>query len=273
MMEFVSQYIAHQPDKSGFIAYSPAEHLVWQTLFTRQLNALPQIACSQFLQGLQALGLSSHCIPQLPEINQRLTHATGWSVAPVEALISARDFFTLLASKRFPVATFIRSMEELDYVKEPDIFHEIFGHCPMLTHTVYAEFIHQFACTVLSLPEKDWPLLQRLFWFTVEFGLIKSEKGLRAYGGGILSSISEAAYSVQSDVPVRVLFEPLTAFRTPYRIDKLQVVYFVIDSYETLYQLVKQDLAKLIKRAYELGELPALFTFDSDNPHIHILAC
>ncbi|WP_028388074.1 phenylalanine 4-monooxygenase [Legionella fairfieldensis] len=272
-MEFVSRYISHQPDEQGMITYSDEEHRIWQLLYKRQMKLVPGRACDEFLQGLKSLGLSAERIPQLPELGQRLEKLTGWRVAPVAALISAREFFELLAQRQFPAATFIRSEEEIDYVKEPDIFHELFGHCPMLTNRVYADFVHHYACKVLSFPEKEWPLLQRLFWYTVEFGLIQTVQGLRAYGGGILSSISETAYSVESDVAMRVLFDPVVAFRMPYRIDRLQPVYFVIDDYQALYDFVESDIEHFIQRARELGEYPPLFPVDKNNPNIHILAC
>lgn len=272
-MQFKSNYKAHIPDADGIINYSAQEHKVWNILFERQMKLLPGRACDSFLKGLKALDLKAGAIPQLNEVSARLKKATGWVVAPVEALISAREFFELLAHKKFPAATFIRTEEELNYVKEPDIFHEIFGHCPMLTDTIYANFIHDFACKVLSFPESDWALLQRMFWFTVEFGLIKSPEGTRAYGGGILSSISETVYSVESDIPLRILFDPVVAFRMPYRIDMLQPVYFVIDNYQTLFDFVKSDIKALLARARELHEFPPLFHVDANNPNIHILAC
>lgn len=273
IMEFSSRYVAHVPDAQGLVDYSAQENRIWNILFERQLKLLPGRACDEFLSGLQTLGLNPSTIPQLPEVSERLKAKTGWQVAPVAALISAREFFELLAEKYFPAATFIRSEEELDYVQEPDIFHELFGHCPMLTDRVYAEFVHDYACKVLTFPEQDWPLLQRMFWFTVEFGLIKTPKGLRAYGGGILSSISETVYCVESDIPVRVLFDPVVAFRMPYRIDQLQPVYFVIDSYQNLYDFVLSDMGKFMDRARELGEFPPYFDVDPDNPNIHIRAC
>lgn len=272
-MEFVSRYVSHQPDEHGFIEYSTEEHRVWQILYERQSKLLPGRACDEFMQGLELLQLTADKIPQLPDLSARLKAITGWQVEPVAALISARAFFELLANRKFPAATFIRVEEELDYVQEPDIFHELFGHCPMLTNSVYAEFVYDYACTVLSLPEKDWPLLQRLFWFTVEFGLIKTSHDLRIYGGGILSSISETAYSVESDVPARILFDPVAVFRMPYRIDQLQPVYFVIQNFSELYSFIKSDITFFIQRARTLGEYPPFFVVDANNPNIHILAC
>ncbi len=272
-MAFISRYVAHQPDSQGYIQYSEAEHHVWTQLFERQMKLLPGRASDEFLQGLETLALVSDRIPQLPDVSRCLMALTGWQVVSVDALISAREFFELLAARCFPAATFIRSMEELDYVTEPDIFHELFGHCPMLTQPVYADFIHDYAGYVLSRPESEWALLQRLFWFTVEFGLIKTAKGLRAYGGGILSSISETVYSVESDQAMRVLFNLLAAFRTPYRIDQLQPIYFVIDDYQQLYDSVTDNLDALIQRAHVLGEYPPCFPVDENNPCVHIHAC
>lgn len=272
-MEFVSRYVSHTPDQSGYVNYSAEEHEVWQALFVRQAALLEGRASDAFIEGLSALDLSPDEIPQLPEVSKKLTAATGWEVAPVAALISARAFFELLADKKFPAATFIRAKDSLDYVTEPDIFHELFGHCPMLTQQVYADFMHAYAKRVLTFDEKDWPLLQRFFWFTVEFGLIQDKSGLKAYGGGILSSIGETPYSVESHAAMRVLFDPVTIFRMPYRIDALQPVYFVIDGYEMLYEFINADWAALMNEARKLGEYAPYFPVEANNPSIHIRAC
>ena len=272
-MKFISRYTAHQADEQGIIQYSPQEHFVWTQLFERQMALLPNRAAQEYLEGLSCLDLVADRIPQLPDVSFRLKALTGWQVVPVAALISAREFFELLSNRCFPAATFIRDMDELDYVTEPDIFHELFGHCPMLTNPVYADFIHDYAVYVLSRPESDWALLQRLFWFTVEFGLIRTKDGLRIYGGGILSSISETVYSIESPLAMRALFDPLVVFRTPYRIDKLQPVYFVIENYVQLYDSVRGNLDQFIEQARMLGEYPPLFQIDENNPCIHIHAC
>lgn len=273
MTEFVSKYVAHQPNAQGYIEYSVQEHRVWSLLYNRQIKLLPDRACDEFQMGLERLALTADKIPQLPDINQRLRVLTGWQVAPVTALISARAFFELLASRRFPAATFIRCEEELDYVTEPDIFHELFGHCPLLTDVTYADFLYNYAHFVLARPETDWPLLQRLFWFTVEFGLIQTKNGVRAYGGGILSSISEIIYSVESDLAIRALFDPLVAIRTPYRIDQLQSIYFVIQDFAELYHLISTNIDLVLQRACQLGEYPPLFVVEKNNPNIHMHAC
>lgn len=272
-MDSQSKYIAYEPDSNGYIKYKDAEHEVWSLLFNRQIKLAQKYAVDEFIQGISKLGLEDKEIAQLFLINEKLSVLTGWQVVPVKAIISAREFFHLLAKKCFPAATFIRVREELDYVKEPDIFHELFGHCPMLTNQVYADFIEAYAKKVLTYDESEWPLLQRFFWFTIEFGLIQTQKGVKAYGGGILSSIAETRYSVTSDLPLRVLFEPLQIFRTPYRIDNLQPIYFVIKDYEQLYNVIKLNMDALLKKAHELGEFPPLFEINANNPNIHIHAC
>ncbi len=272
-MEFISKYKAHKPDAEGMIQYSAEENAVWEALYKRQEKTWPGRACQEYLDGLNALNLTKDSVPQLPDVSKTLKKMTGWGLVQVEAIISAREFFELLSVRKFPVATFIRIFDELDYVQEPDIFHELVGHCPMLTNQIYADFMHKYAQMVLTFPEKDWPLLQRLFWFTVEFGLIYTTNGLRIYGGGILSSINETVYSVESSIPQRCLFDTLVAFRTPYRIDELQKVYFVIHDYQQLYDLTELDIAQLINKAHQLGEFPPLFKVQKNNPAIHIRAC
>lgn len=272
-MKFVSRYVSYTPDSHGYVRYQEADQLVWRMLFTELYPLLEGRASTAFIEGLHLLGLSAEQIPQLPDVNQVLAATTGFEVVPVEALISARSFFELLAKKKFPAATFIRHIEALKYVQEPDIFHELFGHCPMLTDPIYADFMCRYAKRVLTFKEADWPLLQRFFWFTVEFGLIRESSGLRAYGGGILSSIGETAYSVESSEALRVLFDPIAIFRMPYRIDSLQPVYFVIENYDMLYAFIDADWKKLMDTARSLGEYPPYFSVDPDNPSIHIHAC
>lgn len=272
-VEFSSKYVAKTPDAQDFVMYDAEENDTWKALYERQIKVVQGRACDEYLDGLKKLSLDSEKIPQIPKVNQKLSYLTGWSVKPVAALISAEAFFTLLANRQFPAATFIRTKEEFNYVTEPDIFHELFGHCPMLTQPVFADFVQEYAKFVLLCDKKDWPLLQRLFWFTVEFGLIHTSKGLRIYGGGILSSIGETAYSIESDLPQRQLFNPLAILRTPYRIDQMQSIYFVIHDYQELYHFAQNHIQSSLDRAHELGEFPPLFEVDEGNPSIHIHAC
>ncbi len=272
-MEFQSQYIAKTPDSQGFINYTEDENTVWKTLFERQMQTMPGHACDEHIRGIELLRMDEHRIPQLPDINDSLYKTSGWQIYPVKALIAPDEFFKLLANRHFPAATFIRTLEELDYVKEPDIFHELFGHCPMLTYKPFGDFAQAYAQLVLTIDKKEWPLLQRMFWFTVEFGLIKTPQGLRAYGGGILSSIEETVYSVKSLVPQRRVFDPISVFRTPYRIDMKQTVYYIINSYSDLDTLVNSKISVLLKKAHELGEFEPTFPFEKNNPNIHIFCC
>ncbi|MBS0286761.1 MAG: phenylalanine 4-monooxygenase [Proteobacteria bacterium] len=254
-----SKYVSKKPDPEGFVAYTADENAVWAELFNRQMKLLENRACKEYLDGIKALGLTADHIPQIPEVNERLRALSGWEVSPVPALIGFQEFFELMSNKKFPAATFIRSREEIDYLQEPDIFHEIFGHCPLITLPVYADFMYEYGKLGLNASHKDRVMLARLYWFTVEFGLIQTHDGLRIYGGGILSSYGESQYCLDSDKPIRKLLEPVDAFRTPYRIDIYQPLYFVIKDFSALFKLSKLDLLAMINEARALGMHPPLF--------------
>lgn len=247
-----TQYVAREPDTSGFIHYPEAEHQVWNTLISRQLKLIEGRACQEYLDGIEQLGLPSERIPQLGEINQVLAATTGWSVARVPALIPFQTFFELLANKQFPVATFIRTVDELDYLQEPDIFHEIFGHCPLLTNPWFAEFTHTYGKLGLKASKEERVYLARLYWLTIEFGLVETSQGRRIYGGGILSSPKETLYAL-SDTPQHLAFNPVEAMRTPYRIDILQPLYFVLPQLKQLFELAHQDIMAMVQQAMQLG--------------------
>ncbi|NNM58663.1 MAG: phenylalanine 4-monooxygenase [Legionellales bacterium] len=255
-----SKYIAKIPDAAGLIDYTPEENSVWHDLFERQQQIIANRGSSEFLHGVKLLDMSATRIPQIPEMNAVLKRCTGWQVEPVAALISNELFFNLLANKKFPAATFIRRREELDYLQEPDIFHEFFGHCPMLTEQHYADFTQNYAIKTLEAAPEDRPYLARLYWFTVEFGLVQTLNGLRVYGGGILSSKEETIYSIESPIPARLPFgNGLDALRTPYRIDILQPVYYVLESYGDLFNIMNKDLFGLIHQAQDLGDFEPRF--------------
>jgi phenylalanine-4-hydroxylase len=247
-----TRYVAREPDAEGIIHYPDSEHAVWNTLIERQLKLLPGRACDEYLDGLEQLALPNDRIPQLGEVNRVLERATGWQVARVPALIPFQTFFELLASKRFPVATFIRTPEEMDYLQEPDIFHEIFGHCPLLTNPWFAEFTHTYGQLGLAASKEERVYLARLYWMTVEFGLVDTPAGRRIYGGGILSSPKETLYSLSSE-PEQQAFDPLEAMRTPYRIDILQPLYFVLPDLHRLFELAREDIMALVRQAMRLG--------------------
>jgi phenylalanine-4-hydroxylase len=203
--------------------------------------------------------MSANEIPQLNAIDEVLLATTGWRTAEVPALINFTEFFTLLANKQFPVATFIRSEKEFDYLQEPDVFHEIFGHCPLLTNPAFANFTHTYGQLGLAASKEDRVFLARLYWFTVEFGLLNTAQGLRIYGGGILSSPSETIYALESDTPIREALTPLDAMRTPYRIDIMQPVYYILQQADDLDELANMDLMAIVKIAKDSGLFAAEF--------------
>ena len=246
-------YVSRQPDSHGHIHYSDDENAMWQALLERQAQQIPNRACSAYLEGLEKLKLSPTYIPQLQDIDDVLQATTGWQTAAVPALISFGKFFKLLADKRFPVATFIRRFDDMDYIEEPDIFHEIVGHCPLLTHPAFAAFNETYGKLGLNATKQERLYLARLYWFTIEFGLMGATKETRKiYGGGILSSPSETVYAL-SDEPDCRAFDLIDVLRTPYRIDQIQPIYYAIDDLDTLFDIVNSDIMGAVKKAMGLG--------------------
>jgi phenylalanine-4-hydroxylase len=251
-MGTATKYIAKEMDANGNIAWSDEENSVWNTLITRQQKAIVGKACEEYLHGLDLLQLPNDRIPQFAEVNRVLRRETGWEIAWVPALINFQTFFNLLADKKFPCATFIRTREELDYLQEPDIFHEIFGHCAMLTNPFFADFTHIYGRLGQAASKEDRVYLARLYWFTVEFGVMQSAQGRRVYGGGILSSIGETQY-VYSDKPEFQTLDVVNVMRTPYRIDIMQPLYFDISSLQHLFEVSQMDLMGCVQQAKQLG--------------------
>ncbi|TVS10784.1 MAG: phenylalanine 4-monooxygenase [Wenzhouxiangella sp.] len=254
-----SRYAAKVPDEHGIIPYSDEEHGVWADLYARQLDVIEGRVCQEFLDGLEILSLPPDRIPQPLEVTKVLRETTGWEVAPVPALINFDRFFKLLAEKKFPAASFIRSREDMDYLQEPDIFHEIFGHTTMLTNPAFADFTEAYGKAGMRASKADRVFLARLYWFTVEFGLLQTAEGLRVCGGGIASSPGEMRYALESPEPLRRPFDPHDALRTPYRIDIYQPVYYVLDRMDDLFKLAREDLLALIRQARALGEFTPTF--------------
>ncbi|AMN67172.1 phenylalanine 4-monooxygenase [Psychrobacter sp. P11G5] len=262
-------YLSHQPDANGHIHYSDNENAMWQALLERQAKQIPNRACSAYLDGLKKLNLPPDRIPQLHDIDEVLQATTGWQTAAVPALISFGKFFKLLANKSFPVATFIRRFDDMDYIEEPDIFHEIVGHCPLLTHPAFATFNETYGKLGLNASKEERLFLARLYWFTIEFGLVGQTKDTRRiYGGGILSSPSETIYALNDETqnqshdqsnhqshhqPKHRAFDLLDVLRTPYRIDHIQPIYYVIDNLDTLFDIVNSDIMGVVKQAMSLG--------------------
>lgn len=243
----MSNYIAKQPDKNGYIHFTAEENAVWATLLERQLEVVQGRACDEFLSGLKQLNFSKTQIPQCEEVSTVLRAATGWSVVPVAAIIPLAEFFRLLANRQFPAASFIRRREDLDYLQEPDIFHEYFGHCPLLTHPAYADFVHWYGETVLRAPAALQSLLGRLFWFTIEFGLLETTQGLRIYGGGILSSFAETVYALEDPRVQRLAFDVRKILDSSYRYDQIQNRYFVLKNLNQLFKLKTEKIITLVK--------------------------
>ena len=251
-------YASKTPGPDGRFHYDAEETDIWRTLYSRQMATLGDFACDAYLEGQAQLGFTPDAVPQVADIDARLNELTGAGVQPVAALIPQAEFSTLLKNRRFPVATFIRRREQLDYIEEPDIFHEVFGHCPMLAHPDFCRFMERFGDLALSLPKSTIKRLYRLWWFTVEFGMIMEDGRMKAFGAGIMSSPSEAAHAASGDAEI-LPFDLLTIFRTDYRIDILQPVYFAIESFEQLASSLDEDIAGLLQRAAELGDLPDRF--------------
>ena len=258
-----SKYTAKSPDENGRISYTPEEHSVWQDLILRQQTAVQGVACEAFIHGLELLNLPNDRIPQLAEVSAPLQAATGWQAAAVPALIPFITFCDLLAHKRFPCATFIRTRDELNYLQEPDIFHEVFGHCAMLTNPSFAEFTETYGQLGLKASNAERTYLERLYWFTVEFGLLQTDQGVRVYGGGILSSIGETQYAMGPTPELRP-FDIVDVLRTPYRIDIMQPIYYVLESIDDLFRIAHTDLFQSIRKAQQLGMFTPMFAPKED---------
>jgi phenylalanine-4-hydroxylase len=229
-------YVAKWPGSNGLIEFSDCENKTWKRLFDRQLKTIQNRACDEFIMGLQELGLSADRIPQIPELNAALKK-TGWKYIAVQGTVDVDEFFKMLERREFPVANFIRIPEELDYLKQPDIFHEYFGHGPLLMNPVYADFVQWYGEAAQKMSIKKQRVFSRLFWFTIEFGLIQTPKGMRILGGGILSSHAETIYSLESDEPSRLPFDLETVLAMRYHYQEIQKTYYFLDDFQVLYGL------------------------------------
>ena len=239
-------------------AFTADEHAMWDRLFARQSDMLPGRAADAFLRGIDVLRLEKPGIPDYRELNARLMAATGWQVIAVPGLVPDDVFFDHLANRRFPAGNFIRTPEQLDYLQEPDVFHDVFGHVPMLADPVFADYMVAYGEGGLrSLKFDALKQLARLYWYTVEFGLIREAGGLRIYGAGIVSSFAESVFALDSDSPNRIGFDLARVMRTDYRIDDFQQNYFVVDSLDQLLDTtVNTDFAPLYARNAALPPIP-----------------
>lgn len=247
-------------------AYTEADHDTYRRLYERQSALLPGLATQAFIDALPSLGVRDR-IPRFDEINERLRPATGWEIVAVPGLIPERPFFDLLAHRRFPVTDWIRTPEEFDYIVEPDVFHDLFGHVPLLFNSVFADYVQRYGQGGLKAHDLGaGELLSRLYWYTIEFGLIREPQGLRAYGAGILSSSGELRHSVTSRRAQRIALDLVRCMRTRYKIDDYQANYFVIDSFEQLFEMTAPDFTPIYETVRSLGELPADASIASDSP-------
>ena len=212
--------------------YSDEDQAVWRLLLERQTALAKRYACKEFLQGLHTLGVGES-IPDFDAVNAHLAPLTGWRIVGVPGLIPDAAFYDHLAHRRFPVTVWIRKREEIDYLVEPDLFHDFFGHVPLLTDPVFADFMQAYGRRAIEAGP-NVHLLARLYWFTVEFGLIRTAEGLKAYGAGILSSAAEMKHAIEGEGVERLPFNATVAMQRPYEIDKLQPTYFVLDDFRQL---------------------------------------
>ncbi len=215
--------------------YSASQHRVWATLYRRRMETLWRTASRRFLEGMEAIGLSADRIPDLAEVNRRLRHLTGWAAVPVTGFLPARDFFACLAERRFPTTVAIRAPEHLEYTPEPDIFHDVFGHVPLHANSVFADFLQRFGQrAAAATSDAEVERMARLFWFTVEFGLIRENGVARIFGSGLISSIKDAEHSLGASCDRR-RFSAEAVMAQPFAIDRLQPVLFIIEDFEELF--------------------------------------
>jgi len=260
-----SQARADYTCDQDWAAYSAADHALYRRLHERQSAQLAGLACDEFIAAVAQLGEPDR-IPRFEQLSERLHRATGWEVVAVPGLIPEEAFFKLLSQRRFPVTGWLRRPEEFDYVVEPDVFHDLFGHVPLLFNPVFADYMQAYGAGGLKASRlQACEYLARLYWYTVEFGLIATPAGLRAYGAGILSSAGELRHSVLSPQPQRLGFDLERIMRTRYKIDSFQATYFVIDSFDQLFDATAPDFTPVYERVGQAGELEAEERLESDR--------
>jgi phenylalanine-4-hydroxylase len=251
-----SDYTVEQ-DWSG---YNAQEHALWSLLYRRQINLIEAYAAPEFLNGVRALGAADSGIPRFADANEILEAMTGWRIVAVPGLIPEQNFFEHLAQRRFPVTVWLRREQEIDYLVEPDIFHDFFGHVPLLTNPIFARFMQSYGEAGAKAFARPGGLrmLARLYWYMVEFGLIRTTRGLRVYGAGILSSKGETVYSIESREPQRWAFDLLRVMRTDYCIDAFQQCYFVLESFDQLFEACyRTDFGPIYEQYGALAPIPA----------------
>jgi phenylalanine-4-hydroxylase len=248
--------------------YSADDHATWTTLYARQRDILQGRACDEFLQAQDAMGVTPDRIPKFADLNRVLGEATGWTLIGVEGLLPELDFFDHLANRRFPVTWWIRRPDQIDYIEEPDLFHDLFGHVPLLMNPVFADYMEAYGrggVKAHGIGPDALQMLTRLYWYTVEFGLIRQADGLRIYGSGIVSSKGESIHCLESKAPNRIGFDLERIMRTRYRIDTFQKTYFVIDSFEQLMDATRPDFTPIYARLATEPSYPAGSVLETDR--------
>lgn len=246
--------------------YTDQEHAVWRRLFARQSDLLVGRAVQEFLDGIDFLGIAGEGIPDFRRMNDALGPRTGWEIVAVPGLVPDEVFFDHLANRRFPATAWIRKPEEMDYLQEPDVFHDVFGHVPLLANPVFGDYMAAYGRGGLkALRLGALQNLARLYWYTVEFGLIQTADGLRIYGSGIVSSKGESEYALDSPVPNRLGFDLMRIMRTNYRIDDFQETYFVIDSFDQLFDETRPDFTGYYQELQRLADLEPGDVLDTDT--------
>jgi len=242
--------------KQNYENYTAEDQQVWKILFDRQFPALPKAATKEFLTGLDKVNFTGEGIPNFEDTNKILKELTGWEIYAVPGIVEDGLFFDLMSNKKFPATTWVREMSELDYLEEPDMFHDVFAHIPLLTNQAFVDFLQAISQFGHEWIEDEWAihLLSRIYWFTIEFGLIREEEGLRIYGAGILSSSGETEFSL-SNGPNHFEYDVDKILDTPYRKDIMQENYFIIDSYEQLYESLPEIKSKIEAKLKERESL------------------
>ena len=248
--------LAQHTIEQGWSGYTEEEHEIWRCLFERQQGLLAERACREYLEGLKGLGVAAGGIPEFERLSDILDRATGWRIVAVPGLVPDDVFFGFLARRRFPSTCFIRRRDQLDYLQEPDVFHDLYGHVPMLMNPVFADYMQAYGEGGLKARRLGHlKQLARLYWYTVEFGLIATQAGLRIYGSGILSSAGESVYCLGDPRSRRLRFDLRRIMRTDYHIDRYQETYFVIDDFDELFAATRADFAPIYR---ELDALPQI---------------
>lgn len=229
-------------------AYTPEQHSVWKELVSRRMPQLRAHACEEYLDGFEKIGLQVDTIPNLAEVNQRLEPLTGWNATPVSGFLPPDAFFEMLAARRFPTTTYIRSRESMEYTPEPDIFHDVLGHVPMHAHPVFADFLQQYGkvCATVMGNKDKLERMGRLFWFTVEFGVIRQDGGIKLYGSGLISSHGESTYVIEGGPEIRD-FDLEQVLAQEFKVSEMQKVLYAVESFEQIYKAAKEAETRLCR--------------------------